>query len=124
LYNDGRQYGNRVTQAIARRYAYPARLKLHLILDNYGTHNHPNVNAWLAAHPRFVLHFTPTGSSWLNLVERWFRELTDKTDSTRSFRQRRWTHPRLRQFIDAYNSDPGRSLGSRPRSPSSTRSAV
>ena len=51
---------------------------LHLILDNYGTHTHPNVKAWLAAHPRFVLHFTPTSASWLNLVERWFREITTK----------------------------------------------
>ena len=51
---------------------------LHLILDNYGTHTHPNVKAWLAAHPRFVLHFTPTSASWLNQVERWFREITTK----------------------------------------------
>jgi transposase len=54
------------------------RLTLHLIVDNYGTHTHPNVTTWLAAHPRFVLHFTPTSASWLNLVERWFRELTTK----------------------------------------------
>ena len=49
-----------------------------MILDNYGTHKHPDVQAWLDTHPRFHLHFTPTSSSWLNLVERWFRELTDK----------------------------------------------
>ena len=49
-----------------------------MILDNYGTHKHPKVQTWLAKHPRFHLHFTPTSSSWLNLVERWFRELTDK----------------------------------------------
>jgi transposase len=54
------------------------RLTLHLIVDNYGTHTHPNVTTWLAAHPRFVLHFTPTSASWLNLVERWFRELTTR----------------------------------------------
>ncbi|MBF0459603.1 MAG: IS630 family transposase [Nitrospirae bacterium] len=53
-------------------------LDLHLILDNYGTHNHPNVKKWLAKHKRFHLHFTPTSSSWLNLVERWFAELTRK----------------------------------------------
>src|SRR3989454_8086002 len=53
-------------------------LTLHLILDNYGTHTHPNVTAWLTTHPRFVLHFTPTSASWLNLVERWFREITTK----------------------------------------------
>ena len=57
---------------------FPRDLTLHLILDNYGTHTHPNVKTWLAAHPRFVLHFTPTSASWLNLVERWFREITTK----------------------------------------------
>ncbi len=59
---------------------YPRELELHLIVDNYGTHTHPEVVKWLAApaHARFHLHFTPTSSSWLNLVERWFRELTTK----------------------------------------------
>ena len=56
----------------------PKALQIHLILDNYATHKHPNVTAWLAKHPRFHLHFTPTSSSWLNLVERWFREITEK----------------------------------------------
>jgi transposase len=54
----------------------PAALELHLIVDNYGTHKHPRVQSWLRRHPRFHLHFTPTSSSWLNLVERWFRDLT------------------------------------------------
>ena len=53
-------------------------LDLHLIVDNYGTHTHPQVIAWLTKHPRFHMHFTPTSSSWLNLVERWFREITEK----------------------------------------------
>ena len=53
-------------------------LALHLILDNYGTHTHPNVKKWLAKHPRLHLHFTPTSASWLNLVERWFGEITRK----------------------------------------------
>ncbi len=53
-------------------------LDLHLIVDNYGTHSHSKVTAWLDKHPRFHLHFTPTSASWLNLVERWFREITDK----------------------------------------------
>ena len=57
---------------------FPRELDLHLILDNYGTHKHDAVKAWLAKHPRFKLHFTPTSSSWLNLVERWFGKLTDK----------------------------------------------
>jgi transposase len=56
----------------------PGSLDLHLILDNYATHKHPAVKAWLAKHRRFHLHFIPTSSSWLNLVERWFRELTTK----------------------------------------------
>ncbi|MGH3599527.1 MAG: IS630 family transposase [Pseudonocardiaceae bacterium] len=56
----------------------PQRLKVHLILDNYATHNHPKVKAWLARHPRFELHFTPTSSSWLNMIEIFFGRLTDK----------------------------------------------
>ena len=56
----------------------PKGLAIHMILDNYATHKHPDVVTWLKAHPRFHLHFIPTSSSWLNLVERWFRELTDK----------------------------------------------
>jgi transposase len=56
----------------------PAGLEIHLILDNYSTHKHANVKAWLAKHPRFHLHFTPTSSSWLNLIERFFGKLTDK----------------------------------------------
>jgi transposase len=54
----------------------PAEFAVHLILDNYATHKHPKVLAWIAKHPRFQLHFTPTSSSWLNLVERFFRDLS------------------------------------------------
>ena len=57
---------------------FPRELDLHLILDNYGTHKHEKVKTWLDKHRRFKLHFTPTSSSWLNLVERWFGKLTDK----------------------------------------------
>ena len=67
----------------------PKDLEIHLILDNYATHKHEKVRAWLDKHPRFHLHFTPTSSSWLNLVERWFRELTDK-----ALRRARGVHPR------------------------------
>ena len=56
----------------------PAGLDIHLICDNYGTHKTPAIKAWLARHPRFHLHFTPTGSSWINQVERWFGFLTDQ----------------------------------------------
>jgi len=57
---------------------FPIEMKLHLVMDNYGTHKHPIVQSWLRRHPRFVPHFVPTSSSWLNLVERWFGELTGK----------------------------------------------
>jgi len=57
---------------------FPEELNLHLVVDNYGTHKHPKVQSWLKRHPRFVLHFIPTSSSWLNQVERWFGELTQK----------------------------------------------
>ena len=63
----------------------PAELDIHMILDNYGTHKHPKVQGWLAKHRRFHLHFTPTSWSWLNLVERWFRNLTDKRIRRGSF---------------------------------------
>jgi transposase len=56
----------------------PARVHLHPIVDNYATHKHAKVKAWLGRHPRFHLHFTPTGSSWLNLVERFFRDLSQQ----------------------------------------------
>jgi transposase len=58
--------------------AFPRDLTLHVILDNYATHKHEAVRHWLAAHPRFELHFTPTGASWLNLVESWFSQLTQR----------------------------------------------
>lgn len=58
--------------------AVPAALDVHLILDNYGTHKTPRIRRWLARHPRYHVHFTPTGASWINLVERWFAALTEK----------------------------------------------
>lgn len=64
---------------------YDGSQKLHLILDNYGTHKHEKVRRWLERHPRFKRHFTPTSSSWLNLVERWFAELTNKAVRRGSF---------------------------------------
>ena len=57
---------------------FPGKIPLHLVLDNYGTHTHANVKAWLKRHPRFVVHKVPTSSSWLNLIERWYGELTTK----------------------------------------------
>ena len=63
----------------------PVELDLHLIADNYFTHKTPEVQRWLKRHPRFHMHFIPTSSSWLNLVERWFREITDKRIRRESF---------------------------------------
>ena len=63
----------------------PKHLGLHLIVDNYATHSHPDVQAWLVKHPRFVMHFTPTSASWLNMVERFFRDITDKRIRRDSF---------------------------------------
>ena len=61
----------------------PAHLDVHVVLDNSSTHKTPQIQRWLMRHPRFTLHFTPTYSSWLNLVERWFAELTDEVDQAR-----------------------------------------
>lgn len=63
----------------------PSELDLHLIVDNYSTHKHARVKAWVRRHPRVHLHFTPTASSWLNMVERWFRDLTDNRIRRESF---------------------------------------
>jgi transposase len=76
----------------------PKGLKVHLILDNYATHNHPNVRAWLVKHPRFELHFTPTSSSWLNMVEIFFGRLTDKAIRRGIFH----SVPDLIQSIETY----------------------
>jgi len=70
----------------------PAALDLHLILDNYATHKHPAVRRWVRRHPRFHLHFIPTSSSWLNTVERWFRDLTERPHSPWSLPQRPRAH--------------------------------
>ena len=79
---------------------------IHLILDNYGTHNHPEVKAWLTKHPRFHLHFTPTSSSWLNLVERWFRELTTKRLRRGSFASLSDLVVAIEDSIAHHNGDP------------------
>ncbi len=86
--------------------ATPKGLAIHLILDNYGTHNHPKVKQWLAAHPRFHLHFTPTSSSWLNLVERWFGELTRKRLRRGVFRSVSELVATIEDAIQRNNEDP------------------
>lgn len=84
----------------------PKDLDLHLIMDNYGTHNHPNVKTWLTKHPRFHFHFIPTSSSWLNLVERWFRELTDKAIRRGVFTSVPDLCRAIAEFLAATNDDP------------------
>lgn len=81
----------------------PADLDVHLVLDNYATHKTPAIKTWLLAHPRFHLYFTLTGSSWLNLVERWFAELTNKADTQRRPQVRPVPgegHPRLDRHLE------------------------
>jgi transposase len=85
---------------------FPGELELHLIVDNYRTHKHANVERWLAKHPRFHLHFTPTSSSWLNLVERWFRELTDKAIRRGVFHSVPDLIEAIEKFLNAHNDDP------------------
>jgi transposase len=84
----------------------PPDVDLHLIVDNYATHKHPKVKAWLSRHKRFHLHFIPTSSSWLNLVERWFRELTDKRIRRGVFRSVEQLIEAIRAYIDEHNDDP------------------
>ena len=86
--------------------AVPAGLDVHLILDNSSTHKTPAIQRWLKAHPRFVLHFTPTSSSWLNLVERWFGELTTKKLRRGAHRSTRALNTDIRAWIANWNDDP------------------
>ncbi len=84
----------------------PAGIYLHLIVDNYGTHKHPRVKSWLKRHPRFHLHFIPTSSSWLNLIERWFRELTVKRIRRGTFQNVPALITAIRDYIDNHNQHP------------------
>ena len=81
-------------------------LDLHLVLDNYATHKTPQVKAWLAKHPRFHLHFTPTGASWMNLVERFFAEITTKRFRRGVFRSVGELEDAIRDYLDQHNADP------------------
>ena len=86
--------------------AVPAKFQLHLILDNYGTHKTAAIKRWLLRHPRFHLHFTPAGSSWLNLVERWFAALTDKQLRRGTHRSTRELEQPIRGYLVLHNRDP------------------
>jgi transposase len=84
----------------------PTKLDLHLIVDNYSTHKHPRVKSWLKRHPRFHQHFIPTSSSWLNMVERWFREITDKRIRRGVFKSVRELIQAIHDYIADHNKDP------------------
>ena len=86
--------------------AVPRGLDVHLILDNYGTHKTSRIHRWLARHPRFHVHFTPTSASWLNLVERWFAALTNKQIRRGIHRSTRELQEAIRRFIDHHNARP------------------
>jgi transposase len=81
-------------------------LDVHLVLDNYGTHKHPEVKKWLSQRPRYRLHFTPTSSSWLNQIERWFAEITRKRIRRGTFRSVRDLVQAINDYIRIYNKNP------------------
>src|SRR5919109_2169006 len=95
-----KRFLDRVDQAV------PAELAVHVIYDNSSTHKTPAIGRWLTAHPRFALHFTPTYSSWLNLVERWFAELTSKWLRRGSHRSVSELEQAIQSWIDTWNQDP------------------
>ena len=86
--------------------AAPADLDVHLILDNHGTHKTPLIQRWLVRHPRYHLHFTPTGASWINLVERWFATLTERQLRRGVHRSTQELEAALRHYVETYNQDP------------------
>jgi transposase len=84
----------------------PPNLDLHLIVDNYATHKHPKVKAWLKRHKRFHLHFIPTSSSWLNVIERWFRDITVNRIRNGVFQSVEQLEQTIRDYIDHHNANP------------------
>jgi transposase len=86
--------------------AVPERLDVHLVMDNYGTHKTPSVKGWLAQHPRFHVHFTPTSGSWLNQVERWFATLTQRQIRRGTHRSTVELEQAIRTYLHVYNRDP------------------
>jgi transposase len=96
------QFLNRIDEA------YPEQegVQLHLVLDNYGTHKTPRVKRWLQKHPRFVIHFTPTSASWLNQVERFFAEITQKRIRRGVFKNVKSLEQAIRDYLDNHNKNP------------------
>jgi transposase len=85
---------------------FPGNQALHLVMDNYGTHGHAEVRAWLGKHPRFAVHYVPTSCSWLNLIERWFAELTNKRIRRDSFFSVQDLVTAIKEFLAAWNEKP------------------
>jgi len=84
----------------------PPELDLHLIVDNYSTHKHPKVRNWLKRHKRFHMHFIPTSSSWLNVIERWFRDLTQNRIRKGVFKSVAQLVDAIRHYVDHHNANP------------------
>jgi len=85
---------------------FPSEINLHMVMDNYGTHKHPKVRDWLQQHPRFVTHFIPTSSSWLNLIERWFGDLTGKRIRRGIFVSVADLVAAIEDYLATWNTDP------------------
>jgi transposase len=94
------QFLDRIDQSVK------SGVEIHLVLDNYGTHKHPAVKKWLSERPRYHVHFTPTSSSWLNQIERWFAEITRKRIRRGTFRSVRDLITAIRDYIRLYNRNP------------------
>jgi transposase len=84
----------------------PGELEAHIIMDNYGTHKTALIRTWFAKCPRFHLHFTPTYASWINLVERWFAEITNKRIRRGVFRSVKELEAAIREYIEVHNEKP------------------
>ena len=84
----------------------PAELDIHLVMDNYGTHKTPTIRRWLAARPRFQVHFTPTSASWINQVERWFATLTERCIRRSTHRSTLQLEQAIREYLDVHNAAP------------------
>ena len=92
----------------------PDDLEVHLVCDNYGTHKTPSINAWLAKHPRFHIHFTPTSSSWINQVERWFGFITDELIRRGSHTSVQALEADIRAWAKGWNEDPKPFIWTKP----------
>ena len=84
----------------------PAELDIHLVMDNDGTHKTPTIRRWLAARPRFQVHFTPTSASWINQVERWFATLAERCIRRSTHRSTLQLEQSIREYLDVHNAAP------------------